>query len=82
MIPTFSSGDVVLVNRLAYWFQQPQKKDLIALHDPRDDKVLVKRITKIAGERYFVEGDNKNHSTDSRVFGMIRRSEIIGKVIT
>ena len=52
------------------------------MHDPRDDKVLIKRITKIEDKSYFVQGDNKNASTDSRVFGMIRRSAIIGKVIS
>ena len=81
MTPTFSAGDVVLVNRMAYMFKKPQKGHLVALRDPREGKILIKRITKVAEERYFVQGDNKNSSTDSRVFGMIERSDIIGKVI-
>jgi|ERR1700722_5282809 len=81
MIPTLKAGDMVLVNKIAYWFSSPKKNNIIAFRDPRDGKTLIKRITKIEGESYFVQGDNKNLSTDSRVFGMIRRSDILGKVI-
>src|SRR5690242_6724517 len=81
MSPTIREGESVLVNRLSYLFQSPKVTDIIALSDPRDGKVLIKRIKKIEEKRYFVEGDNKNSSTDSRIFGMIERSEIIGKVI-
>jgi nickel-type superoxide dismutase maturation protease len=81
MYPTFSASDIIFVNRLAYVFVHPQLNDIIALHDPRDGKVLIKRIIKIEGKGYFVQGDNKNSSTDSRVFGMIGRRDIIGKVI-
>lgn len=81
MFPTMKDGDVVLVNRLGYLFRQPQKGDLIALKDPRDKKILVKRITKVIDKQFYVEGDNKSHSTDSREFGMIGKSDIVGKVI-
>lgn len=81
MTPTIAAGESVLVNRVAFLFKKPQKEDIIAFHDPRDGKILIKRITKVEGARCFVQGDNKNHSTDSRVFGMIGRKEIIGKVI-
>jgi nickel-type superoxide dismutase maturation protease len=81
MIPTIAAGETVFVNRLSYLFRNPHIDDIIAFHDPRDGKVLIKRIIKIANRCYFVQGDNKNASTDSRVFGMIRRQEIIGKVI-
>ena len=81
MLPTLKTGDMVLVNRVAYWFSPPQKNDIVAVRDPRDGKTLIKRIIKIEGKSYFVLGDNKNSSTDSRVFGMIRRSDILGKVM-
>jgi len=81
MEPTIRAGQTVLVNRMSYWFGSPQKNDIIALYDPRDGKILIKRITKKNGTRYFVEGDNKSASTDSKVFGWIGKSAIIGKAI-
>jgi nickel-type superoxide dismutase maturation protease len=81
MSPTLSDGQVVLVNRMSYWFANPQTDDIVAARDPRDGKVLIKRITKIERKRFFVQGDNKKVSTDSRVFGMIEQNDILGKVI-
>ena len=81
MAPTLLEGDMVLVNRFSYWLRKPGFKDIVALKDPRDGKVLIKRIIKSDGQKYFVQGDNKNHSTDSRVFGMIRKENIVGKVV-
>ncbi len=80
MLPTLKPGDMVLVNRMSYLFLSPKINDIVAVKDPREGKVLIKRIMKIEGKSYFVQGDNKNASTDSRVFGMIGRINIIGKV--
>lgn len=35
---------------------------------------------KIPGDKYFVVGDNRNHSTDSRMIGLIAKKDIKGKV--
>ncbi len=80
MVPTFQNNSTVLVNRFAYIFKNPQIFDIIALIDPRDGKILIKRIQKIENNTYFVTGDNTNASTDSRKFGMIEKKSIIGKV--
>ena len=80
MEPTIQEGQTVLVNRIRYWFATPKIDDIIAFRDPRDGKILIKRITKKTRTEYFVQGDNKNSSTDSRVFGMIEKSAIVGKV--
>jgi nickel-type superoxide dismutase maturation protease len=81
MSPALKNSAIVLVNKLAYLFYPPKSGDIIACHDPRDGKVLIKRIAKIEHGRYFVLGDNLEHSTDSRIFGMIDRSGIVGKIV-
>lgn len=37
-------------------------------------------LDKIPEDKFFVQGDNRNHSDDSRVFGLINRSQIEGVV--
>ena len=31
--------------------------------------------------KYFVMGDNRNNSSDSRIFGLFKKSQVMGKVI-
>ncbi len=81
MSPTLESGQNVLVNRLSYFVSKPKNKDVVAVKDPRDKKVLIKRINKIEDGKYFVLGDNQKQSTDSRSFGWVSKNDIIGKVI-
>lgn len=81
MLPSLHPGDIVLVSRMLYMLKKPQAGDLIVLKDPRDGKILVKRIAKIEEGKYVVVGDNPEYSTDSRVFGMIEKKDIVGKVI-
>jgi nickel-type superoxide dismutase maturation protease len=81
MSPTLRPEENVLVNRLSYLFAKPKTCDIVALKDPRDKKILIKRISEIKNNKYFVLGDNKTASTDSRTFGWISKKDIIGKVI-
>jgi signal peptidase I len=43
--------------------------------------VLIKRITRIVHGRYFLEGDNRGASCDSRVWGTVPRQSLIGRVV-
>lgn len=45
------------------------------------DAVYIKRIEKKKGDRYFLIGDNRKESIDSRKFGWMDEKDIIGKVI-
>lgn len=81
MEPAFKVDDYVIVNKLAYVFQKPAKGDVIVFKHPREkNKFLIKRINGIDGNKFFVVGDNKNHSKDSRHFGAIDRNLIVGKL--
>lgn len=77
MNPVFKSGDIVLVNRSSYIFSNPKIGDSVVL---KKGKYIIKRIAKIKDNNFFVVGDNKKASTDSRQFGWIKKKEIVGKV--
>jgi nickel-type superoxide dismutase maturation protease len=79
MYPTLKTGSNVLVFK--YFFSKPKIGDIITARDPKDGKTIIKRIIKIENKKYFVQGDNKEASTDSRKFGLLDKNDIIGKVI-
>lgn len=80
MFPTLKPGQDVLVFHWAYIFTEPKKGDIVVIK--KNDTAIVKRIGQITSDRnIFVQGDNADESTDSRSFGPIDKSEIIGKVI-
>ncbi len=81
MEPTLKSGDYLIVNKLAYMFSKPSEGDIVVFRHPKKDKFLVKRINKVHDSKYYVVGDNKTYSTDSRHFGAINKHLIIGKLL-
>lgn len=95
MYPTFHDGQIVIINKLAYITKQPEIGDIIIAIEPVDNDKVIKRITGIPGSmvsyqgkylqlkegEYFIEGDNVD-SIDSKNYGPIEESRILGKVIT
>jgi signal peptidase I len=81
MQPTINDGDYVLVTGLVYLIRKPKVNDIIVLRHPQRRIWIIKRISKIVHGKYYVEGDNKEVSQDSRKFGLIGKELIIGKVI-
>lgn len=83
-------GQSVLVSNIPYLFSKPKNGDIVvfkkepafAKASSGKEKIFIKRIARIAGQKYFITGDNKNDSLDSRGLGWIRRQDILGKVIT
>jgi nickel-type superoxide dismutase maturation protease len=76
MEPTLKKGEHVFTFN---WFINLKVGDIVvALVDQR---IMIKRLTKVEEKKVFLEGDNKNQSTDSRKFGFIDKAKIIGKVI-
>jgi len=81
MQPGYNPGDFILVNRWAYLFSNPQKDDIVVLQDPANARrSLLKRIEKAENSRYYVLGDNRKMSRDSRKFGLVSKRAIRGKV--
>lgn len=79
MVPALSSGDVVLVNKIVYQWQEPQPQEMVIVATPYG--LMAKRVVReISPDKYWVEGDNKDFSTDSRVYGPVDRSKVIGKI--
>ena len=51
MIPTYGSGDYLIIDRLSYTFKKPQRGDVIVFHYPLDPSLyLIKRIGALPGE--------------------------------
>lgn len=124
MLPTFRSGDYLLVDELSYRFRDPQRGEVIVLKYPKNENVyFIKRVIGLPGEtviikngvvsikdkfgnkidlkepyvsikddridqfektlgpdEYFVMGDNRNFSYDSRNWGVLPKKDIIGVV--
>lgn len=45
------------------------------------DKASGRYVYRVPFGKYFVLGDNRNHSTDGRIFGFVTRDEVLGKVV-
>lgn len=79
MEPFCRDGDFVLVNRMSYFFSRPKVGQVVVLEDPKDfSRLVLKRVTAVQGSFLWVEGDNKERSTDSRDFGWVRAEALLG----
>ncbi len=123
MVPTFHSGDYLIVDQLSFRFHEPERGAVIIMRYPKDESVyFIKRIIGLPGEtveiqgarviirkpgmepqileqpyladvlhrpeyatytlaedEYFVMGDNRDASSDSRVWGALPKHDIIGR---
>jgi nickel-type superoxide dismutase maturation protease len=77
MEPTLAPGDRLLVVRA----RSLHAGDVVAVRDPRDPRrVLVKRIGAVLDDGVVVRGDNPGASTDSRSFGPVPSTAVLGRV--
>jgi signal peptidase I len=54
MMPTYRSGSLNLVNRLAFVMQPPQRGDVVAIRLTGPHAVYIKRIVGLPGERIAI----------------------------
>lgn len=81
MNPDLWDNQYVVAEQFGYFRIDPSVGDIVVLKNPFDNKKLIKRVTAKIKDYYFVEGDNKNASFDSRHFGFIHRENILSRVI-
>lgn len=79
MAPLLRSGDRVLVDPKAAF----QPGDIVvARHPYRSSVRILKRLISInADGRVSLAGDNPRESEDSRTFGSVSSSDLLGKVV-
>ncbi|MBU3925906.1 signal peptidase I [Patescibacteria group bacterium] len=96
MEPTFETGDYLIIDEFTYHLEKPKKGDVIVFRYPLDtSKFFIKRIEGLPGEtvnyedreitlkdnQYFVMGDNRPASSDSRMWGPVEENLIIGRAL-
>lgn len=120
MEPTLQVNDRIVVSKVSYYFEDPERGDVVVFKYPKDtSRNFVKRLIGKPGEtielkggnlyingefvpegylpvdlvysdygpvvvppdNYFMLGDNRNNSEDSRFWGFMNKDLIIGKAI-
>lgn len=82
MLPLLCAGDEVLVNPYAYRAKSPQVGDVVIARHPFNNDVskMVKRVVSVENGRFFLAGDNHAESSDSRSFGSLPITALLGQV--
>lgn len=81
MFPTYKTNQKLLIRTLSQSRGILTVGDVIVFSHPVTNQKIIKRVAQIKKEKFYVLGDNKKESTDSRSFGWIDKKSIIGKVI-
>ena len=82
MSPTYNDGDWLLFRRLraVSAAQLLVGKVVVIERESYPGILLIKRVMRADENGLWVEGDNKDASTDSRTWGVITPQEVVGLV--
>ena len=75
MHPTLEAGWFVLVDTS----EAPRKGQIVvARHPEQEGTIVIKRVAGVQGDRVSILSDNPDVGSDSRHFGPISQSEVVG----
>lgn len=78
MSPGLNQGDLVLIWRT----HKVKRNQVVIAQRPGNAKMLIiKRVLSETITGYWLQGDNKDYSDDSRIFGEVNKNLIVGKVL-
>ena len=78
-------NDMLFVNKKRV--EEPYLKSFVAYHNPDErltENFTLEEITgnvRVPNNSYFVLGDNRRESLDSRYFKFVKKEDIVGKVV-
>lgn len=75
MKPSLFEGDIIIARKKT----RIQTGDIVIAK--RGNKEIIKRVKRISKNKYYLVGDNKKSSTDSRDFGAVQRKDIIAVAV-
>lgn len=78
MEPTLTPGDYIVINKL---YRNVRHGDIVVMRHPYKSIDIVKRVDRIEGSRVYIVGDNAEMSEDSRDFGPMECSSVVGKML-
>ncbi len=79
LAPEYQIGDFVMISKIPFLFVPPSPGDIIAFRQPGYG-LLIKRIQQITPDGELIVVGSHPESVDSRVFGPIKKENILGKV--
>ena len=77
MAPTLRPGEWWIAART----RRARVGDIVVVDHPEEELLAVKRLVRRAGRECWVEGDNAARSRDSRHFGPVDSSRIVGRLL-
>ena len=95
MTPTLKPGELIFVSAAAYRRRPPRRGELVAARPAAlGGRALVKRLIglprepvevdgrrwQLGDDQFFLLGDRREQSDDSRTFGPVSRHELLGPV--